>query len=313
MGRLRKYVLAGALAGATALGAYVLLRDAPVHNEILDSKPHVYAEENRPVEVKTPSVKEYTREEKIEETAPVVVKEKPKFREMPSFLEEILTRPEFNNQFIDTFSAQLERLLVLCPKWRKADYVTSHEQRSNEDGASVRVEYFFEGMSITESQRLFPKKNYFTGKNAGFRVDHDISLRIKRPNGGDITLDYSLPSENDSSINATNMFDKDGVHNYVSLSLSLWEKPDSRDTYPVHKVFVQKSAAENKAAAERFLKQLEGEAVDAPIFSKNTKELTDENLEHNYQERVSGRLIRDLQSGIVGNFADFLRTLPKKE
>ncbi len=292
MGKLRNYILAGVLAGATTLGAYFMLRDDSTN--LQKHEEYVSTEENPSAELKTHIIQPYVFNGKKIAPTPVVIKEKEKekLREMPSFLEEILTNAEFNRDFENSLSQQLERLLVLCPQWRKPEYVSDYKAIFDKNGTPEKeiVEYSFEGMKIIETQSI-------SFRNSETSLSHQIELRIVEPNMRKLKLlKYTLPFE-DKGVQGSSwdaeMRNGDFYRTSIALKVNTREKPDSRNTYRVYKEISQ------------------GDIVTSG--QNFPEEFDDANLPHNYWERVSDDLIKIVQNRIVGDFGNFMKTIPKKD
>ncbi len=287
MGKLKNYVLGGVAVGAIALGAS-LLRDAPENYKIPESNSYASAK------VETSPVKNTLEEKSVENVAPVIVvpaipKSEPELREMPSCLEEILTRPEFNYDFKDSLSAQLERLLVMSPQWRKPEYVTEYSSSLKGNSGELRVEYSFKGMEIEETQSVKLTNEFSTDRG---HASTKIRFIIRNKENRELSkiLTYNLPfKDGDVSIDASMSFKKNEVVESNTLNIWSFEKPDSRNTYKVDKT------------------------VNPNLFGDGKERKGDEELEHNYQERVSGGLIEDVRNKISGTFQEFYNTLPKKD
>ena len=306
MGKLRNYFIGALAAGAIAVGAYSLLREPSKPVEFSTNRGYNFIKEQKNINLDVGPISAPIKKEKVVENSDN--EQIASQRKMPGFLEEILERPCFNEDYIDTFSTQLERLLVLCPQWRKKEYVTKNTNSISTVGTSVDVEYDFRGMNITEQQFLTEKTGQILGrgtlKNNDFELSHSIQFRIKKDSGSTHYLEYTILAEGVDIISSS-LLDKNSLRTFIKISTTDLDGADLRNTYPVDKFLVESPAIEygsEKADPEPLL-------GDKP--SENKKHLRDEDLKHNSYERVSASLVGDLQNRIVGTFADFLRTLPR--
>ncbi len=288
------------VAGAVTLGAYLLLREPSEHDKKITPNYSTPASEDRPaIPAVTPAPLVLTENKLGREKVNDVAAGFPQ-REAPGFLEEVLLRPCFNEDYVNTFSRQLEELLTICPQWRKPEYVTSD---TSLPGRRVSLTYEFRGMKIEEFQLL---------DHQNLDVEHGIVFTVYYLDGSEKNLRYTLPAHDKlKRLQSSHGFDNREFHTLINLSADE-SQVDERDTYAVQKNITHWKILEHQTYIQKIKSaKISKDQRDIPSMPKFSQLLKNQALPHNFAERVSKGLIDDVRSRIIMTFPDFVKSLDR--